>query len=259
MKQQLATFPALLGLLLLGSCADHKAPDAAATAAPGAPPAPGSTAAQDTARVSGKPCDTQLAGIHFTKAVNGADALATAGTQGRMAFRVGAKKDFFCDPNDNKLSNNTAPILLAKVDNTKPFTLVARVTPGFTAKGLYNAGVLYLYVNDRRWHKLCFEQDERGRHRIVSVRTIGTSDDNNHDVVPGPTAYLKISSDTRTVGSYYSLDQRTWQLVRLYKNDYPAELWAGVSAQCPVDTGTTSHFEDIRLTQNSVSDFRLGN
>lgn len=70
---------------------------------------------------------------------------------------------------------------------------------------------------------------------------------------------MKISSDTRTVGSYYSLDNKTWQLVRLYKNDYPATLWAGVSAQCPIDMGTTSHFEGISLTQTSVSDFRLGN
>jgi len=255
MKYAVSFLPSLLTMLLLGSCAENKTP---ATAAPTAPAA-GSTAAQDTARVSGKPCDLKLANIHFTKAVNGADTLIQMDTQGQMDFRVGAKKDFFCDPNDNKLSNNTAPILLAKVDNTKPFTLMAKVTPGFTAEGLYNAGVLYLYVNDRRWQKHCFEQDERGNHRIVSVRTIGTSDDNNHDVVKGPTAYMKISSDTRTVASYYSLDKKTWQLVRLYKNDYPAELWAGVSAQCPIDTGTTSHFEGISLTQNSVSDFRLGN
>lgn len=256
MKYPVSVWSALLPMLLLASCTENKTPDAPATTVPAAA---GSTAAQDTARVSGRPCDIKLAGIHFTKAVNGADTLATTDAQGRMDFRVGAKKDFFCDPNDNKLSNNTAPILLAKVDNTKPFTLVAKVTPGFTAKGLYNAGVLYLYVNDRRWHKLCFEQDERGNHRMVSVRTIGTSDDNNHDVVTSPTAYMKISSDTRTVASYYSLDQKTWQLVRLYRNDYPAELWTGISTQCPIDTGTTSRFEAIGLTQTSVSDFRLGN
>jgi regulation of enolase protein 1 (concanavalin A-like superfamily) len=256
MNRTFFTAPTLLGLFCLGSCAEPKTTDTAATTTPAAP---GSAAAQDTARVSGRPCDIKLAGIHFTKAVNGADTLAKTDAQGRMDFRVGAKKDFFCDPNDNKLSNNTAPILLAQVDNTKPFTLVAKVTPGFTAKGLYNAGVLYVYVNDRRWQKHCFEQDERGHHRMVSVRTLGTSDDNNHDVVTAPTAYMKISSDTRTVGSYYSLDNKTWQLVRLYKNDYPATLWAGVSAQCPIDTGTTSHFENISLTQNSVADFRLGN
>ncbi len=255
MHRAFFTAPTLLGIFCLSSCAEPKTPDATKAT----PAAPDTAAAQDTARVSGRACDIKLPGIHFTKAVNGADTLTKTDAQGRMDFRVGAKKDFFCDPNDNKLSNNTAPILLARVDNTKPFTLVARVTPGLTAKGLYNAGVLYVYVNDRRWQKHCFEQDERGRHRIVSVRTLGTSDDNNHDVVTAPTAYLKISSDTRTVGSYYSLDNKTWQLVRLYKNDYPATLWAGVSAQCPIDTGTTSHFEDISLTQNSVADFRLGN
>jgi regulation of enolase protein 1 (concanavalin A-like superfamily) len=69
---------------------------------------------------------------------------------------------------------------------------------------------------------------------------------------------MKLSSDTRTVASYYSIDKKNWQLVRLYKNNYPAEIWMGVSAQCPVDTGTVSHFEEISLTQNSVKDFRLG-
>lgn len=246
----------MLGMLLLGSCADNQTPDATASKVSGAP----STAAtEDTARVSGKPCDVKLANIHFNKAVNGADALAQTDAGGRMAFRAGAKTDYFCDPKDDHASTSTAPILLAKVDNTKPFTLLAKVTPGFTAKGTYNAGALYVYVNDRRWQKHAFEQDERGNHRVVSVRTRGTSDDNNHDVVQGPTVYLKISSDTRTMASYYSLDQKTWQLVRLYRNDYPAEIWAGVSAQCPVDTGTVSHFEGISLTQNTVSDFRLGN
>lgn len=248
----------MLGMLLLGSCTENKTPDASATNATSAPADP-SAAVADTARVSGKPCDIKLANIHFTKAVNGADTLTKVAAGGKMTFRVGEKKDFFCDPNDNKLSNNTAPILLAEVDNTKPFTLVSKVVPGFTEKGLYNAGVLYIYVNDRRWHKLCFEQDERGNHRIVSVRTVGTSDDNNHDVVKAPSAYMKISSDTRTVASYYSLDKKNWQLVRLYKNDYPAKIWLGVSAQCPVDTGTVSYFEDISLTQSSVTDFRLGN
>ncbi|UOQ68254.1 DUF1349 domain-containing protein [Hymenobacter volaticus] len=256
MKHNLSFFPAMMGMLLLGSCAENKTPDASAANATAANT---SAAAEDTARVSGKPCDIKLANIHFTKAVNGADTLTKVDDKGRMAFRVGEKKDFFCDPNDNKLSNNTAPILLAKVDNTKPFTLVSKVIPGFTEKGLYNAGVLYIYVNDRRWQKHCFEQDERGNHRIVSVRTIGTSDDNNHDVVKSPSAYMKISSDTRTVASYYSLDNKTWQLVRLYKNDYPAEIWMGLSAQCPVDTGTVSYFEEVSLTQNSVTDFRLGN
>lgn len=212
---------------------------------------------KDSAIVRGIACDIKLNRIHFTKSINGADTLAKVDTKENILFHVGEKKDYFSDPN-NKLSNNSAPILLSKLDNTKPFTLTAKVSPEFTKSGLYNAGVLYLYVNDSFYQKFCFEQDERGNHRIVTVRTIGTSDDNNHDIVEGKTVYMKISSDTKTVASYYSIDNKNWQMVRLYKNNYPSEIWTGISAQCPVDNGTTSYFEAISLEQKSVKDFRLG-
>lgn len=203
-------------------------------------------------------CDIRLPNIHFTRSINGADTLALVQDSGKIAFRVGEKKDYFNDP-DGKLSNNTAPLLLSQVDNTRPFTLNVKVTPIFTPGGIYNAGVLYIYVNDSLYQKLCFEQDERGKHRVVSVRTKGTSDDNNHDIVEQGFVYMKISSDTKTVASYYSLDNKNWQMVRLYKNDYPKTIWMGISTQCPQDTGTLSYFEDIRLEQSSVSDFRMGN
>ncbi|WP_289660841.1 DUF1349 domain-containing protein [Flavobacterium panacagri] len=211
----------------------------------------------DSAIVNGLPCDIKLSNIHFTKAVNGADTLIKKEANEKIIFKAGEKSDYFSDP-DGKLSNTTAPMLLSKVDNSKPFTLTTKVTPKFTEKGLYNAGVLYIYVNDSFYQKFCFEQDERGNHRIVTVRTMGTSDDNNHDVVKEPTVYMKISSDTKTVASYYSLDKKNWQMVRLYKNNYPKEIWMGISTQCPVDKGTQSIFEEINLEEKSVSDFRLG-
>lgn len=210
------------------------------------------------AEASGVPVDITFSGVRFTKSINGADSLITIHPDGKMEFRAGEKQDYFCDPNE-ELSNNTAPILLSKVDNTKPFTLIAKVTPEFTKTGTYNAAVLYLYVNDTFWQKLCFEQDERGGHRIVTVRTVDTSDDNNHDIVEQPYVYMKISSDTRTIGSYYSTDKKTWRMVRIYKNNYPSELWVGISNQCPVDKASVSYFEDISLDQENVSDFRMGN
>ncbi|WP_427874263.1 DUF1349 domain-containing protein [Flavobacterium sp. MMS24-S5] len=211
----------------------------------------------DSAFVNGSHCDIKLSSIHFTKAVNGADTLIKTEANEKVIFKAGEKSDYFSDP-DGKLSNTTAPMLLSEVDNTKPFTLTAKVTPEFTEKGLYNAGVLYIYVNDSFYQKFCFEQDERGNHRIVTVRTMGTSDDNNHDIVKQPFVYMKISSDTKTVASYYSLDKKNWQMVRLYKNNYPKKIWMGISTQCPVDKGTQSIFEEINLEEKSVSDFRLG-
>jgi uncharacterized protein len=102
------------------------------------------------------------------------------------------------------------------------------------------------------------EMDERQKVRMVSVRTIGTSDDNNHDVVEAKSVLVKISSDTKTVGFYYSLDQKSWQLVRLFKNDYPASIWVGISSQSPIGAGTSAVFEDVSLTRQAIADFRKG-
>lgn len=207
--------------------------------------------------VAGEPCDITISDIHFTKSINGADTLLETLSSGILEFKVGAKKDYFSDP-DGKLSNNTAPIILTEIDNTKPFTFTSKVSPEFTKSGLYNAGVLYIYANESLYQKHCFEQDERGFHRVVTVRTDGTSDDSNHDVINQGFVYLKISSDTKTVASYYSLDNKNWQMVRLYKNNYPQKIWLGLSTQCPVDSGAVSYFDETKLEFKSVSDFRLG-
>ena len=176
---------------------------------------------------------------------------------GALEFHCTEGLDFFSDPN-GKLSNTTLPILLVPVENTKPFTLIAKVTPEFTAEGLYNAADLFVYSCDSLWQKLAFEQDEYGNHRIVTVRTQGTSDDNNHDKLDVSSVYLKISSDTKTIASYYSIDKKRWNMVRLYKNYYPKNIYLGISSQCPQKGSCTSRFEEISLSHDNVSDFRLG-
>ena len=122
----------------------------------------------------------------------------------------------------------------------------------------YDAGTLYIWVRDDLWLKMAMERDERGRVRIVSVRTNGTSDDNDHDVVTSKTVYMKISSDTTRVGFYYSVDNVNWQLIRLFKNDYPSRLWVGISTQSPIGKGSETIFENVSLVQNSITDFRMG-
>ena len=199
-------------------------------------------------------CLIKLPGITFTSSLNGAATNATV-EDGRITLASDARRDYFCDP-DGKLSNNTAPLLLAEADNGQPFTLTARVTPTFLE--IYDAGALYIYVKADLWLKMAMEMDERHTTRMVTVRTIGTSDDNNHDVVDAKSVHMKISSDTKTVGFYYSLDTQSWQLIRLFKNDYPASIWVGISTQCPLGEGTSAVFEELSLTNESISDFRLG-
>ncbi|WP_229837827.1 DUF1349 domain-containing protein [Cellvibrio zantedeschiae] len=201
-----------------------------------------------------KSCSIKLPDIHFTKCLNDADKNAsTAG--GVVTLKSDAKKDFFNDP-DGKLSNNNAPVLLAKVDNTKPFTLTTKVSPEF--KETYDAGALYIFLTEKLWQKFAFERDERGTTRIVSVRTIETSDDNNHQPIGSKSVYLKISSDTQTVAFYFSEDKIKWNLARLYKNSYPATIWVGVSSQSPLGNGNATQFESPSLIGESVKDFRMG-
>jgi len=202
----------------------------------------------------GEPCSVQLPEIHFTRSLN--DAVNNASAENKeITIHSDAKKDYFNDP-DGKLSNGTAPVLLAEVDNTKSFTLTAKVTPLF--KTTYDAGALYIFSTETLWHKFAFEQDERGKTRIVTVRTIDTSDDNNHEAITQDHVYLKISSDTKTVGFYFSTDNVTWNLARLYKNNYPKVIWLGISSQSPIGSGNSTMFENCSLTDKSVKDFRTG-
>ena len=203
-------------------------------------------------------CDMTISGIHFTKALNGADSQVTD-SAGIVTFRAKPHADYFNDPNDGKLSQSDAAVLLTEVDNTKPFTFSARLKTGFTEDGLYNAATLFVYANDSLYQKFCFEQDERGNHRVVTVRTVGTSDDNNHEVQNDTEhIYYKISSDARTIASYYSLDGKEWQMVRLYQNNYPDRLYLGICSQAPQSDECVSIFDQLSLTTDNVSDFRMG-
>ena len=209
---------------------------------------------QNTPIEEGQVCSVKISGVEFTKSLNGAKSFATLESE-KLLLRSPAKCDYFNEP-DGTLSNSTAPVLLLKIDNSKPFTFVSKVTPTFLET--YDAGTLYVYVNKNWWFKFAFEQDERRHTRAVTVRTFETSDDNNHDIINSTGVYMKISSDTRTMGFYYSLDKQTWQLVRLFRNDYPCETWIGVSTQSPIGNGTQATFEEFSLAESSVKDFRLG-
>lgn len=202
----------------------------------------------------GTACSLQLPGVHFTRCLNQADENASI-DGASITISSAARRDYFNDPN-GKLSNNTAPVLLAELDNTRPYTFTAAVRPGFHAS--YDAGALYLFASERLWQKFAFERDERGITRVVSVRTVDTSDDNNHQSVAAAEVYLKISSDTRTVGLYFSTDNISWHLARLYGNQYPPRLYVGLSSQSPLGSGNASTFIDPLLSAGCVSDFRLG-
>ena len=202
------------------------------------------------------PCNIEIGGVKFTQSKNNAESGVTI-INDTLKFVAGPQTDYFHAP-DEQSTINSSPVLFAEVDNTKPFTFTAKIEPQFTATGTYSAGVLYAYENKTHSQKLCFEQDEYGDHRVVTVRTIGTSDDNNHQSIAGPFVYMRISSDGKQIGSYFSEDGEVWRMTRLYKNDYPDRLLLGISSQSPKDKEHTCYFSEVTLSDKAVSDFRNG-
>lgn len=235
----------LLPALLLAACG----PNSSRTAAP-ASNAPPAAAASSAPSASSRPIAWE-----FTESLNGA-ADHVKVDAGRIELTAGAETDFFIEPGQTPYEKANAPLLLRVVDNTKPFTFSVAATPVHSVK--YDAGMAFLYVSEKQWVKFAFEADERMKTRIVTVRTREVSDDNNHDVVSSPTVHLKISSDTRVVGFYYSVDGTAWQLVRVFKNDFPPVLRVGIGTQSPAGQGNRTVFEKPTLVPESVKDFRMG-
>ena len=201
-------------------------------------------------------CKFESGNVQFAQSINVSDETVKA-IGDTIHITAGEKTDLFCDPKD-VATNTSAPILLSMIDNTKPFTFTAKVTPEFTVNGTYSAGGIIAFVDKTHWQKLCFEQDEAGNHRVVTVRTIDVSDDNNHDKVTSPFVYLRFSSDTKIIGNYYSEDGINWQLVRVYKNEYPSKFYLSLSAQSPKDKAHSCKFSDVEYVNRSVSNFRDG-
>lgn len=226
----------------------------------------GNSASQDSANKTAEneatvenagltPCDITIGGVRFTTAKNKeAGKIEVSGDT--LKFVAGAQTDFFRSPDGSVV--NSSPVIFTEIDNTKPFTFTARVNPRFTESGTYSAGVLYAYENDMHNQKLCFEQSEDGLHRVVTVRTNGTSDDNNHQIISNGEVYMRLSSDGKTLGSYYSEDGTEWHMARLYKNDFPEKLLLGISSQSPKDDEHICYFTEVSLVDKPTADFRNG-
>src|SRR6266487_2599412 len=192
--------------------------------------------------------------IHFDTSLNNAQQQLKKESN-QVILSSTKETDYFIEPGGAYEKAN-APLLLKKIDNTKPFTFTTKLTPDHNVK--YDAGMAFIYVDEKHWLKFAFEADEKMNTRIVTVRTNESSDDNNHETVKEKTVYLKISSDSKSIGFYYSTGGASWNLVRIFKNEYPQIIYACVGTQSPAGIGNKTVFEGIEFTNASVKDFRSG-
>ena len=111
----------LVGCLSLAACQQHKESKTSE------PDLTGKVA--ETSQITD--CEIKVGDVTFTKSINGADTCVTILADGGLEFNCPGGLDFFCDPNEGKLSNNTLPVLLIPTDNTKPFTLTLQCRRSF--------------------------------------------------------------------------------------------------------------------------------
>ena len=172
---------------------------------------------------------------------------------GVLTIEAGAGTDHFVDPAGTP-PVRSAPHLLA--ESTGDFLLSARVTVDFRAR--FDAGALFLYIDEDSWAKLCFEYAPLNRPTVVSVVTRGLSDDCNSYPVEGNSTWLRAARRGPAFAFHSSTDGESWQLVRHFALRPVDHLAIGFLAQSPEGDGCTVSFDSIRHRREHLRDLRNG-
>jgi regulation of enolase protein 1 (concanavalin A-like superfamily) len=181
-------------------------------------------------------------------------AQSTSDSQGQLSITTGAQTDWFRDPAGTHVKDNAPIALFLPPDIT--FLLQAKVTVEFAAT--YDAGTLFVHVQDSLWAKLCFEYSPQGQPMVVSVVTRGLSDDCNSVSLVDHSVYLRIYRQSDVLAFHYSLDGQYWHFVRHFSLGNLEQARVGFSTQSPTGQGCRAVFSDIRYRPGPLSDLRNG-
>lgn len=173
----------------------------------------------------------------------------------RILLVAGPDTDVFSDPGGDR-PVDAAPGLGLSLDGA-PISLAVRVEPQLDAT--FDAGALIVRTDTGAWAKLALERSPAGRPVIVSVVTKDTSDDANGPTVDGPAVDLRVYWDGTVFAFHYSVDGRTWHLVRVFAlpSDGGAPTLEMV-AQSPTGDGCRVVFTDPRTSRRRMADLRDG-
>jgi regulation of enolase protein 1 (concanavalin A-like superfamily) len=209
----------------------------------------------------------RVPGVPFPLAPSSAELWRLDEAAGAVTVSAQPRTDIFIDPGDGAAGagagatlNAESMLNAATVLGAVPagdFQLSARVTVDFAAT--FDAGVLLLWLDERHWGKLCFEFSPAGDPMIVSVVCRGVSDDTNAFIVPGRSAWLRVSRIDRAYAYHASLDGTTWQMIRVFiLDDQTSGDRIGFEGQSPTGDGCSVTFDEIRFLPERLADLRDG-
>jgi regulation of enolase protein 1 (concanavalin A-like superfamily) len=182
------------------------------------------------------------------------------GQSAALVASAAARTDLYINPAGPESADAESTLNAATLLGTPPdgdFQLSARVSVDFQSK--YDAGVLLVWIDEQHWGKLCFEFSPAAQPMVVSVVTLGVSDDANAFVVPERSIWLRISRIGRVYAFHAATDGTTWQLVRAFSLGHPVTgHTVGFEAQSPAGDGCTVTFDQIGFSQARLEDLRDG-
>jgi regulation of enolase protein 1 (concanavalin A-like superfamily) len=199
--------------------------------------------------------DLYLPGVPFPFESSGSPACQAAVAGGVLTLVSGPKSDMFIDPAGDEGARPDAGRWTG-LPGEDDFTFSARVTVGFG--GMFDAGVLLLYLSDRRWAKLCYEFSPQHKPTAVTVVTHGTSDDSNSFETAGGPLWLRITRTGRVWAFHASTNGSYWQLLRYFSLGEASGARIGFLAQSPMGNSCTAIFDSIAFRPGAVANLRDG-
>jgi regulation of enolase protein 1 (concanavalin A-like superfamily) len=164
-----------------------------------------------------------------------------------LTIEAPGNTDIYRDSYGSYLPNN-APRLLFRADSN--FILTVEVRHAFTDE--WNGGGIFLEADSTHCIKMCFEKDNTGAHRVVSVVTNEYSDDCNAVAIPANQAFLKMARSGNVIILYYSSDGTTWYMARRLRYVFTSPLLVGFLVQAPGARNNTVHFSHIQYQLKKV-------
>jgi len=199
--------------------------------------------------------DLHLPGVPFPFASSGSPACQASLDGGTLTLVSGPKSDLFIDPAGDEATRPDAGRWTG-LPGEDDFTFSARVTVGFAST--FDAGVLLLYLSERRWAKLCYEFSPQRKPTAVTVVTRNTSDDSNSFETAGGPLWLRITRSGRVWAFHAAVNGTYWQLLRYFTLGEASGARVGFLAQSPAGAGCTAIFDSVTYTSGAPGNLRDG-
>lgn len=181
-------------------------------------------------------------------------------SDGVMKILATAGSDFFCsstaagDEGISPESKCNAPYYYTEL--TGDFVLKVKVSHDF--KAVFDACTVIVMKDLSCWGKLCFEHTDFGTHAVVSVVTIGESDDANGSNIDGNSVWLQVCRVGNAFAFHYSTNGVDYYMTRYFHLPVGDTVKVGLSAQSPMGDGGIRIFEDLSIESKTVKNIRVG-